>query len=70
MHLRPTGPIARLCLCTRRGRYASAGTSNGPVSICPSVCHKSVLYRNVWTDRAGFWQGAFLDLAYTVLQGN
>jgi len=23
--------------------------------VCPSVCHKPVLYRNGWTDRALFW---------------
>jgi len=29
-------------------RYASAGTSYGPVYVClcPSVCHKSEFYRN------------------------
>jgi len=32
-------------------------TSYGPVSVCLSVCHKSVFYRNGWTDRAGFWHG-------------
>ena len=25
-----------------------------------SVCHKPVLYRNDWTNRAGFWHGGFL----------
>jgi len=43
----------------RARRYASAGTSYGPVSVCMCpclslVCHKSVLYRNGWTNRAGF----------------
>jgi len=34
-------------------RYASAGSSYGPVSAClfsASVCHKSVFCRNGWTD--------------------
>jgi len=33
-------------------RYASAGTSYGPVSVSASVsvCHKSVFYRNGWTE--------------------
>jgi len=29
-------------------RYGSAGTSYDPVSV--SVCHKSVFYRNGWTE--------------------
>jgi len=28
--------------------------------VCLSVCHKSVFYRNIWTDRADFWHGGFL----------
>ena len=32
-------------------------------SVCPSVrqsvCHKPVLHRNDWTNRAGFWYGGF-----------
>jgi len=28
--------------------------------VCPFVCLKPVLYRNEWTDRAGFWRGSFL----------
>jgi len=39
-------------------RYASAGTGHGPVS----VCHKSVFFRNGWTDRAGFWHVGFFRL--------
>jgi len=31
-------------------RYASAGTSYGPVSVSVSVCHKSVFYRNGRTE--------------------
>jgi len=30
------------------------------VSVCPSVCHKPVLYGNDWTNRAFFWRGGFL----------
>ena len=33
---------------------------NGPVSVCPSVRHKSVFYRNGWTNWAGFWHVSFL----------
>jgi len=36
----------------------SAGTRYDPESV--SVCHKSVFYRNGWTNRAGFWHGSFL----------
>ena len=41
------------------------GTSHGPVSVrvhhlCLSVHHKSVFYRNSWTNRAGFWHVSFL----------
>jgi len=43
-------------------RYASAVYA--VVLLCPSVRpsvrHKPVLYRNVWTNRAGFWHGGFL----------
>jgi len=41
--------------------YASAVLAIG---LCPSVClsvrHKSVFYRNGWTNRAGFWHVSFL----------
>jgi len=30
------------------------------VVVCPSVCHKPVLYRNDWTNRAGLWHRGFL----------
>ena len=30
------------------------------VSVCMSICYKPVLYRNDWTNRAGFWHGGFL----------
>ena len=30
------------------------------LSVCLSVRHKPVLYRNGWTDRAGFWHGSFV----------
>jgi len=30
------------------------------LSVCLSVCHKPVLYRNDETDRADFWHGNFL----------
>jgi len=29
--------------------------------VYPSVCHKPVLYRNDWTNRAGFWQEGLLS---------
>jgi len=31
------------------------------VSVCPSVCHKPVLFGNDWTNRADFWRGGFLQ---------
>jgi len=43
-------------------RYASAVYA---VVVCPSVLfvrHKPVLYRNHWTNRAGFWHGSFFPL--------
>jgi len=35
------------------------------LSVC--VCHKSVFYRNGWTNRAVFNMGASFDLSHTVL---
>ena len=32
------------------------------MSVCPSVCHKPVLYRKDRTTRAGFWHGGFRPL--------
>jgi len=48
--------------------YASAVLAMA-LSVCLSVCvyHKSVLCRNVWTNRAGFGTEGFFDLSYTVL---
>jgi len=42
-------------------RYASAGISYDPVSVCLclSVCHKLVFCRNAWADRASFWRVDF-----------
>ena len=31
-------------------------------SVRPSVRHKPVLYRNDWTNRAGFWHGSFFSI--------
>ena len=46
-------------------RYASAGTSYGPVS----VCRKSEIYQNGWTNRADFWHGSFLPpILYCVIR--
>ena len=42
-------------------RHASAVLAMGlclSVRVC--VCHKSVFYRNGWTNRAGFWHVSFL----------
>ena len=44
------------------------GTSHVSVCLCLSVCHKSVFYRNGWTNRVGMW--ASFHLSYTVLKGN
>jgi len=45
-------------------RYACAGTC--PVSVC--VCHKSVFYRNGWTNRTGFGMGSSFHLSNTVVR--
>ena len=47
--------------------YASAVLAMG---LCPSVCHKSVFYRNGWTNRAGFGMWASFHPFYAVLKGN
>ena len=41
------------------------------LSVCPSasVCHKSELYRNSWTDELVFGIGASIHLSYIVLKG-
>ena len=42
-------------------------------SVWPSICHKPVLYRNDWMNKAGFWHGGssetveFVDDAYTTV---
>jgi len=40
-------------------RYASAGTSYGPVSICLCLSQVGVLSKRL-TNRAGFWHDSFL----------
>ena len=40
------------------------------LSVCPYVCHKSVFYRNGWTNRAGFGMWASFHPSYTALKGN
>ena len=40
--------------------YASAVLAMG-LCPCPSVCHKSVFYRNGETNLAGFWYVSFLQ---------
>ena len=42
------------------------------LSVCQSVRHKPILYRNDWKNRAGFWHGGFFRpvLQYTVLWWN
>ena len=44
--------------------YASAVPAM-VLCLCLSVCHKSVWYRNGWTDWAGFWTNALFHLPYT-----
>jgi len=29
------------------------------MALCLSVCHKSVFYRNEWTESSNFWHGGF-----------
>jgi len=52
--------------------YASAVLSMALcLSVRLSVRHKSVLYRNGWTNRAGFWHVSFLPpVLHSVLKGN
>jgi len=49
--------------------YASAVLAMG-LCLCPSVRHKSVFYRNGWTNRAVFGTWASFHPSYTVLKGN
>ena len=44
--------------------------SYGPVSVCLSVCHKSVFYWNGWMNGAGFGMRASFHPSTTVLTGN
>ena len=37
------------------------------MALCLSVCHKSVFYRNGWTNRTVFCMGDSFDLSYTLL---
>jgi len=43
-----------------RAVYAVVVCPSVRLSVRLSVCHKPVLYRNDWTNRAGFWHGGFL----------
>jgi len=49
--------LARYMCCHRVSDRPSDGVRT---SVCPSVRHKPVVYRNDWTNRAGFWHGGFL----------
>ena len=50
--------VAEHAVFTAR-RYATAVFAV-VMSVCLSVRHKVALYRNDWTNRAGFWHGGFL----------
>ena len=51
-----SSPLSRVSIACR---YASRRICCR-VSLSPFVCHKPMLYRNDWTNRAGFWHGGFL----------
>ena len=40
--------------------FYHAALCGRPVSVTLSVCHTPVLYRNDWTNQAGFWHEGFL----------
>ena len=44
----------------------SAGISYGPVSVSVSACHKSVFYRNGWTEQYGFCHADFFSTSPTL----
>ena len=51
-----------------RERLDSFYQRDAMLAMSVSVCHKSVFYRNGWTDRAGFCHGGFFQwYVYTVL---
>jgi len=58
-----------VCLPIPARRYASAGTSHGPVSVCVSVTGRSSIEK-VKRIELGFGVGAPFDLSYTVLNEN
>jgi len=61
LHLMYAGLFPSSFLPARR--YASARTIARAlclsVCLCLLVCHRSVFYRNCWTDREGFWHVDF-----------
>ena len=65
----PAGRQAGVVISTAR-RYASSRSSCGPVSrclsVCLSVCHKSVFYRNGCTDSSCFSLGRFGPVLHCV----
>jgi len=65
------GAVKRVCVCVSLERFYRAmlcySIAGFAVVVCPSVqsvrlsvCYKPVLYRNGWTNRAGYWHGGFL----------
>ena len=66
------GPLnGCVCVCVSLERFYRAmlcySIAGFAVVVCPSVqsvrlsvCYKPVLYRNGWTNRAGYWHGGFL----------
>ena len=64
------GLLDQFCQVFTARCYASAVLAMGLcLSVCPSVRHKSVSYRNDWTNRAVFGMWAFFHPSY-VLKGN
>ena len=58
LHFSPT-PLMYLVYYPRDDAGTSYSPVSASVSVCMSVCHKSVFCRSGWTNRAGIWHGSF-----------
>jgi len=66
----PINGLLLLSSLFHRATLCQRGICYRRVSVCPSVRHKPVLYRNYWINRACFGTGASFHLSHTVLLGN
>ena len=57
----PTLFMQSLCIVFGTDKITAGLYANAVYAVvaCLAVCHKPVLYRNVWTNRDGFWHGGF-----------